>query len=284
MNNLRNLQSIALCWLLISGLGCGIKRHGASTVPPARFNYNEAIVESQDQQMLLNLVRVKNGATTFYLDVDKVNVSYTYSGNAKATFGLKTGKQTVDDGTTETVTIPQTPDYGVEAGGSYTQSPTITYQPLKGVEFANRMLSPILPANLVGLVETGWDIRRVLDCCVQRINELKNAVVFESVVQPRPEQSGNRQSTYLAPDGFTGQAGDKSVCNPQRAVMRLDRIRDSAINKEKSEIDADENNKDLTPIQRKRVLLEKLVPLRNVCNLTGAERVPTPLSTVSYRL
>ena len=26
------------------------------------------------------------------------------------------------------------------------------------------------------------------------------------------------------------------------------------------------------------------VPLRNVCNLTGAERVPTPLSTVSYRL
>ena len=27
-----------------------------------------------------------------------------------------------------------------------------------------------------------------------------------------------------------------------------------------------------------------LVPLRNVCNLTGAERVPTPLSTVSYRL
>ena len=28
----------------------------------------------------------------------------------------------------------------------------------------------------------------------------------------------------------------------------------------------------------------KVVPLRNVCNLTGAERVPTPLSTVSYRL
>ena len=27
-----------------------------------------------------------------------------------------------------------------------------------------------------------------------------------------------------------------------------------------------------------------VVPLRNVCNLTGAERVPTPLSTVSYRL
>ena len=31
-------------------------------------------------------------------------------------------------------------------------------------------------------------------------------------------------------------------------------------------------------------ILTYLVPLRNVCNLTGAERVPTPLSTVSYRL
>ena len=31
-------------------------------------------------------------------------------------------------------------------------------------------------------------------------------------------------------------------------------------------------------------LITKVVPLRNVCNLTGAERVPTPLSTVSYRL
>ena len=30
--------------------------------------------------------------------------------------------------------------------------------------------------------------------------------------------------------------------------------------------------------------IDEEVPLRNVCNLTGAERVPTPLSTVSYRL
>ena len=33
-----------------------------------------------------------------------------------------------------------------------------------------------------------------------------------------------------------------------------------------------------------RLQYKRTVPLRNVCNLTGAERVPTPLSTVSYRL
>ena len=196
---------IALCSVLASAsVGCGIKgvrTHGASTVRPARFNYNEAIVESQDRQMLLNLVRVKTGGTAFYLDVESAVTKYEYGGSVGASFGLTRGKTvTSNPGSavtntnaagevTETVTapsittvLPRTPVYGATADGTYKQTPTITYKPLKGTEFAALVSAPMFVGHLVALVETGWNVERLLDCCVQRVNELKNTVVVEGSV------------------------------------------------------------------------------------------------------
>jgi hypothetical protein len=66
-------------------------------------------------------------------------------------------------------------DIGFEIGGVYAESPTITYSPLQGNEFAGRLLSPVSPITIILLSQSGWSIERLLLCCVQQINGLKNA-------------------------------------------------------------------------------------------------------------
>jgi hypothetical protein len=39
----------------------------------------------------------------------------------------------------------------------------------------SRLLSPVSPANLVLLSQSGWSIERLLLCCVQKVNGLRNA-------------------------------------------------------------------------------------------------------------
>jgi hypothetical protein len=53
--------------------------------------------------------------------------------------------------------------------------PTITYLPLQGEEFAQRMLSPMPLGSILFFAQTGWSVDRLLLLCVQRINDVHNA-------------------------------------------------------------------------------------------------------------
>lgn len=55
---------------------------GPKTIPPARLNYNEAISRSWDEQLLLNLVRLRYRDNPLFVDVTSVSAS------SKTRFGL----------------------------------------------------------------------------------------------------------------------------------------------------------------------------------------------------
>ncbi|MBN1508621.1 MAG: hypothetical protein JW955_17370, partial [Sedimentisphaerales bacterium] len=61
-----------------------------------------------------------------------------------------------------------------EANLNYTDSPTITYMPLSGDEFSRRAMARIPVVTILELAESGWEVQRLLECCVQRINNLAN--------------------------------------------------------------------------------------------------------------
>ena len=147
-----------LCVLLAS---CAT-RLGPRTVPGARFNYNEAIARSLNEQLLLNLVRLRYRDTPLFIDVGSVIAQYSLSGNV---------------GASPTVSIDGSGDneYGFGIGGSYSENPTITYEPLRGGAAAERLLKPIDPSTLALLSQSGWSIERLLVCCVQEINDVDNA-------------------------------------------------------------------------------------------------------------
>lgn len=147
---------------MLVGLSACATKMGPRTVSPNRFNYNEAITRSLNEQLLLNLVRLRYRDTPMFVDVGAVIAQYSMTGNASASPVFK-----IDGGSDS--------EYGLGLGGSFTETPTITYEPLRGGAAAKRLLSPIDPATLSLLSQSGWSIERLLVCCVSEINGITNA-------------------------------------------------------------------------------------------------------------
>lgn len=154
---------VVLLTLLVTLLagGCAT-RLGPSTIPAARFDYNDNIARSQNDQLLLNLVRLKYRDTPVFLDVGAVIAQYTLSARAGAASRINV------DGV-------EGNELGLDLGGNYSEQPTITYEPLQGADFTQRLLTPISPFNLILLSRSGWSIERLLLCCVDSVNGITNA-------------------------------------------------------------------------------------------------------------
>lgn len=54
-------------------------------------------------------------------------------------------------------------------------SPTITYTPLHGDQFSERLLSPIELSTVLLLTNSGWSVERVFRLCVRSLNGVLNA-------------------------------------------------------------------------------------------------------------
>lgn len=136
-----------------------VSQVGPRTLAPARYDYNQAIARSWNEQLLLNLVRLRYRDTPVFLDVGSVIAQYEVSGSGSAAFE-----------------VGDLPD-GVGLGGelSISESPVVTYTPLEGQQFVQRLLTPLSPETLLLLSQSGWSIERLLLCCVQRIGPLYNA-------------------------------------------------------------------------------------------------------------
>ena len=170
------MQRLLSCSLVILLVGCGAGI-GPNRIPPGRFGYNLAIVNSQKEQMLLNLVRLRYQDTPLFLDLENVVASFGLSTSLKLTPGLyNSGGET-------------TRSLGAEADViGWEDRPTITYTPLQGDEFAKRMLAPIQPQQLLLLVQSGWGLERLMICCVQQINDLPNATAIGGLAPVRVRQ------------------------------------------------------------------------------------------------
>ena len=153
--------SLGLALALTTLAGCATN-YGARAVAPSGYEYNNAIAQSQDEQLLLNIVRLRYRDTVVFMDVGSVTTQRQYTAGVSAENmlpfnGLKDGS---------TLLIP---------GATYSETPTVSYAPLKGSEFARNLLSPISAETIVLLANSGWSIERLLTCCVQRLGGLSNA-------------------------------------------------------------------------------------------------------------
>lgn len=149
---------VAVTALLLAGCAAQV---GPRTVPRARFDYGEALARSWNEQLLLNLVRLRYRDTPQFLDVGSVVTHFSIAAGA--------GAEATVDGAGDFA------EAAVGANAAYAEEPTITYSPLQGNDFVARLLAPVSPANLVLLSQSGWSIERLLLCCVQKINGLRNA-------------------------------------------------------------------------------------------------------------
>ncbi|HYQ45159.1 MAG TPA: hypothetical protein VER11_24400 [Polyangiaceae bacterium] len=165
---LRLLQR-ALALASLAALGCS--QIGPATIANGRFDYNEAIVRSFDSQMLLNLVRLRYQDSILFLDLTSVVASYS----REARVGASTDVDVANSSNPTAVGL------GATGGMTWSESPTISYAPLQGEDFAKRLLAPIQPSSILLLSRSGWGLERLLICTVQQLNELPNATAIGGV-------------------------------------------------------------------------------------------------------
>ena len=148
--------------------------NGCATIGPEHLRdthplYNDAIVDSINEQLLNNLVRLRYRDPTFFLDVASVaasmrmNVAGSASGQVNSATPLTLGTD-----------------------ATYEILPTISYAPLQGEDFVKSLLSPVSIDALVALSGSGWTLRRVFGLCVESINGIDNA---PSASGPTPERA-----------------------------------------------------------------------------------------------
>lgn len=147
--------------LFILLAGCSVSSKQAMTGSSGRNSYNALIQETNNEQMLLNLVRLRYGDFPFFLDVANITSQFSETTKAAALFP-----------------IPGiSPANPATLGGevSWTSIPTIQYAPLEGADFIRQMMKPIDLLNIQQLIFSGWDVDRVFRLTVQNIDKLSNA-------------------------------------------------------------------------------------------------------------
>ena len=153
-NNTRKLTLRFLLTLFSIQFLTACSSLGTDRMVPDRFDYNQAIGRSANQQMLLNLVRLRYRDVPVFLSVSSVLSQYVFLGSANVS-----GADGIASG-------------GV--GVTYIDRPTISYSPLSGEDFAQQLLTPIPSASIFSLAQSGWPAAQLMMMSFERLNHLNN--------------------------------------------------------------------------------------------------------------
>jgi len=156
-------------------LGCA--QVGPKSISVSRLAYAEAIDQTNNEQLLLTVVKGRYGETASQLAVNAIAANIRFRGEA----GLEAGFGP-DNFRGENL---------LTGGFAYEENPTITYTPVQGHKYIRQLESPV-PLDLLMLtVRSATFADRILIMLVSRANNLRNPdFLFDS--SPRPNQDFKR--------------------------------------------------------------------------------------------
>jgi hypothetical protein len=129
------------CLLILSGCLSPV------TLTRAVVAYDDAIIESQSKQLLVNIARAQHHQPIHFTGVSNVAATFDFRFTAGATPALT--------GDASRTILPV-------IGGSVAENPTISIAPIEGEEFTQRLLTPFHETKLTLLLRQGIDIDLLL--------------------------------------------------------------------------------------------------------------------------
>jgi hypothetical protein len=222
-----------LTLLLAASLLSGCAYHGPDAVRMTRSEYNVVIQQTNDQELLLNLVRLKYRDTPYFLSVEKVASSIEFSRGLSASAAFL---ESADN------------SFGLTGAIGFAEKPTLFYSPLEGERFVRQMMTPLPLDTLIMLANSGWSVERVFAVTLQAMNGVKNAPTASGPTPSRePEfrdfraalkhlrvlQVRKQVELGRAADGtglelrFAAQTANDADARTFKRMLRLDPERDS---------------------------------------------------------
>jgi hypothetical protein len=170
-------KALVLSTLFILGLFSGCRVMGPSSLRATRPAYNLAVQQTNDQELLLNLVRSRYRDTLYFTSVERIATSLEFNQSIGASVGATSthnsfGTTPSSSAITRAFSMPFTLG---PAAIAINEKPTVFYAPVEGEKFVRQMMTPMNPDLLLLLVKSGWSIDRVFTLGVAEMNGLKNA-------------------------------------------------------------------------------------------------------------
>ena len=135
---------------------------GPAAVHSGRLAYNEAIIETDNQQLLLLVVRNRYGERSNLLAVSNVTANVSVAANAAVELGAGDKDNYAGN------LVP------FRAGVIYEENPTISYTPVGGEQYAHQLMSPVSVATLAQFTSNVVDPASVYYALVSSVNGIYN--------------------------------------------------------------------------------------------------------------
>jgi len=169
------VRLVAVISTMLAASGC----LGPKAVRLTRLNYNEAYRTTNDEQLLMNIVRLRYADSPVFIDLPNITSQFELSshGNYLGGYGNQFGGRT---------------SLGF---GDLTarDTPTLSYHPREGKEIAKALLTP-LSAELFSVVNAGANTEQLLLMTLNDINDVPNAIRSTVMVPTVPgDNSAFRQ-------------------------------------------------------------------------------------------
>jgi hypothetical protein len=144
---------------------CGCFNFAATRLYEDQLGYSRALGDAEKSDTLLNVVRLRYADSPIFLQATQVISGYQLQRNVTGGFEAfpAANPSTFLNGSTS---------------AQLQQSPTFTFQPLSGAQFAQSFIRPLSPADLLPLAMGGLPIDVLFRLGVQSINGLSNAVAL----------------------------------------------------------------------------------------------------------
>lgn len=192
---------------------------GPKAVRYTRLRYNEVVRDTNDEQLLINIVRLRYADSPVFIDLPNITSQFEVAGRGSYNGGY--GDQ-----------FPGRTSLGY-GELSLRDTPTLSYHPREGREIAQSLLTP-LSADLFSVVNAGADIEQLLLMTINDINDVPNAPRATTLVPRVPDDNAQflrgirllamlraREATELA-IGTTEEAEGASDPVPRGTVQGRD--------------------------------------------------------------
>ena len=164
---LPTLPAAALAAALIAGATGACSSIGPPTVTRDRSDYGAAIGDSWKQQTLLNIVKLRYGDFPVFMEIAQVIAGY----QLQTTVGAGVSAQNFN---AASIGGPVAVGGSVAAAATYTDRPTVIYAPLTGNDFIKKLMTPIPPAAVLFLLQSGYSATLVMPIAVDLVNGVTN--------------------------------------------------------------------------------------------------------------
>jgi len=150
---------------------CGCFSLGTTRLYEDQLGYSRALGDAEKSDTLLNVVRLRYADTPIVLQATQVISGYQLQRKVTGEFEAFPAAN------------PSTFLNG-SASAQLQQTPTFTFQPLSGAQFAQSFIRPLSPADLLPLAMGGLPIDVLFRLGVQSVNGLSNAVALTQTGAP----------------------------------------------------------------------------------------------------